>query len=99
VMYIQGYMDKERNNGDGHETVERFRAANSCGSSSADYDEVMGCQSSGTSVDPGCVVYDGCAAPTIWCSHNDPQYGGTYHGVPCFAMTAMGDFFAGLSKP
>ena len=47
-------------------------------------------------VDPGCIEYSGCAAPTIWCSHNDPHYGGTMHGVPCFAVTAMHDFFNSL---
>jgi poly(3-hydroxybutyrate) depolymerase len=93
VMYIQGMMDAERGHGDGHETVERFRAANGCGDSSTAYAGVSGCQSGSTSVSPGCVVYDGCAAATIWCSHNDPQYGGTMHGVPCFAITAMHDFF------
>jgi len=34
--------------------------------------------------------------PTIWCSHNDPSYSGTEHGVPCFAIKAMSDFFGGL---
>ena len=47
-------------------------------------------------VDPGCIIYDGCTVPTIWCSHNDPSYSGTEHGVPCFAMKAMYDFFASL---
>jgi poly(3-hydroxybutyrate) depolymerase len=96
VMYIQGMMDAERGNGDGHETVERFRAANACGSSSVAYAQVAGCQSGTTSVNPGCVVYDDCDAPTIWCSHNDPQYGTTMHGVPCFGVTAMHDFFESL---
>jgi polyhydroxybutyrate depolymerase len=95
AMYIQGKMDKERGNGDGHETVARFRAANSCMDTSMPF-TVMGCQSSGTTVDPGCVSYNGCKAPTIWCSHNDPAYSGTMHGVPCFAMKAMYDFFKSL---
>ena len=46
-------MDTERGNGDGHETVERFRAANSCGSTSMPYSDVAGCQSGATSVEPG----------------------------------------------
>jgi len=96
VMYIQGMMDAERGNGDGHETVERFRAANGCGDSSTAYTEVEGCQSGSTAVNPGCVSYEGCDAPTIWCSHNDPEYGGTMHGIPCFALTAMHDFFTSV---
>lgn len=98
AMYIQGKMDKERGNGDGHETVARFRAANSCSASgtSMPQPQVMGCQSGTTTVNPGCVAYDGCQAPTIWCSHNDPAYGGTMHGVPCFGVKAMFDFFESL---
>jgi poly(3-hydroxybutyrate) depolymerase len=93
VMYIQGQMDKERGNGDGHETVEQFRAANGCSQTSMAYSQVAGCQSGATTVNPGCIVYASCQAPTVWCSHDDPAYGGTMHGVPCFAMTAMHDFF------
>jgi polyhydroxybutyrate depolymerase len=47
-------------------------------------------------VDPGCIIHDDCTVPTIWCSHNDPDYGGTEHGVPCFALQSMYDFFASL---
>jgi polyhydroxybutyrate depolymerase len=96
VMYIQGMMDTQRGNGDGHETVERFAAANGCSDSSIAYADVSGCQSGSTTVNPGCLAYEGCMAPTVWCSHNDPHYGGTMHGVPCFAIAAMHDFFEGL---
>lgn len=96
VMYIQGKMDQERGGGDGHETVARLRAMNQCMDTSMPYTQVKGCQSGQTMVDPGCISYSGCKAPTIWCSHNDPAYSGTMHGVPCFGMTAMHDFFNGL---
>jgi poly(3-hydroxybutyrate) depolymerase len=98
VMYIQGMMDQERGGGDGHETVDRFRTANGCGSTSMADSEVTGCmsQGGGTSVNPGCVIYDDCDAPTLWCSHDDPFYSGTMHGIPCFAVTAMHDFFESL---
>lgn len=96
VMYIQGKMDQERGNGDGHETVAQFRTANSCQTASMPYSAVMGCQSGNTTVDPGCIIYEGCQAPTVWCSHNDPAYGTTMHGVPCFGVRAMYDFFQSL---
>jgi poly(3-hydroxybutyrate) depolymerase len=96
VMYIQGKMDAERGNGDGHETVAQFRTANSCQMASMPYSAVMGCQSGTTAVNPGCVTYEGCQAPTVWCSHNDPAYGTTMHGVPCFGVKAMYDFFQSL---
>ncbi len=95
VLYIQGKNDTVRRD-DGATTVARFRTANACGTSSMPYSGVVACQSSGKTVNPGCVTYDGCAAPTIWCSHDDPQYSGTSHGVPCFAVRAMYDFFEGL---
>jgi len=95
VMYIQGKMDSVRGQ-DGASTVGRFRTANGCMTTSTPYSQVMGCSSGGTQVNPGCVEYAGCKVPTIWCSHNDPNYSGTSHGVPCFAMKAMHDFFQSL---
>jgi hypothetical protein len=91
-MYIQGKNDTVRG-GDGASVVARFRTANMCTTTSMPYSQVMGCQSSGTSVNPGCIIYSGCSVPNIWCSHNDPQYSNTSHGVPCFAMKAAYDFF------
>jgi poly(3-hydroxybutyrate) depolymerase len=95
VMYIQGQNDTVRG-GDGASTVARFRTANGCEMSSTPYSQVMGCQSSGKTVNPGCISYSGCSEPTIWCSHDDPSYSNTSHGVPCFAIKAMYDFFTGM---
>jgi hypothetical protein len=44
----------------------------------------------------GCVEYSGCAAKTRWCNHNDPQYGTSNHGIPCFGVRAIYDFFESL---
>jgi predicted esterase len=99
VMYIAGQNDTQRSATSASNTVARFRTANMCQTTSMDYTAVMECNSTDSGrplVDPGCIIYDGCTVPTIWCSHNDPSYSGTQHGVPCFAMTAMFDFFAGL---
>ena len=95
VMYIQGKNDSVRMS-DGADVVARFRTANMCMTTSMPYSQVAGCSSSGTTVNPGCIIYDGCSVPTIWCSHNDPQYSGTSHGVPCFAMKAAYDFFGSV---
>jgi poly(3-hydroxybutyrate) depolymerase len=92
VMYIQGKNDNQRNS-DGAEVVARFTAANSCSTMTMPYAGVAGCSSSGTTVNPGCVVYQDCDEPTVWCSHNDPQYSNTNHGWPCFATDAIYDFF------
>jgi poly(3-hydroxybutyrate) depolymerase len=99
VLYIDGQMDNQRSATSATNTVARFRTANMCATTSKPYTSVMMCNSTDSGhplVDPGCIIYDGCAAPTIWCSHNDPSYSGTEHGVPCFAIKAMSDFFAGL---
>jgi polyhydroxybutyrate depolymerase len=95
VMYIQGAMDSVRNS-DGADVVARFTTVNGCGTASMPFSGVASCMSSGTAVDPGCVTYQDCAQPTIWCSHDDPQYSNTNHGWPCFATKAMLDFFTSL---
>jgi polyhydroxybutyrate depolymerase len=95
VMYIHGKMDSVRGN-DGNDVVGRFRTANGCSTTSMPYSEVASCMRSGRAVNPGCVSYEGCMEPTIWCSHDDPEYSNTNHGWPCFATTAMYDFFEGL---
>jgi polyhydroxybutyrate depolymerase len=98
VLYIDGQHDNQRSANSATDTVAKFRAANMCATTSTKYD-VMTCNSTDSGhplVDPGCIKYDGCSVPTIWCSHNDPSYSGTEHGVPCFAIQAMQDFFAGL---
>lgn len=96
VLYIDGIMDTQRSADSAKNAVAKFRAANKCADTSKPYTAVMGCQSSGKTVDPGCIIYDNCAAPTIWCAHNDPNYSNTYHGVPCFGVKAITDFFKSL---
>jgi len=96
VLYIDGKMDNQRSADSAKNAVAKFRASNMCMDTSKPYTPIMGCQSSGMTVDPGCVIYDGCTVPTIWCSHNDPNYSGTQHGVPCFGIKSMYDFFKTL---
>jgi len=97
VLYIDGIKDTQRSADSAKNTVAKFRTANSCMDSSKPYTAIMGCKSSdGPQVDPGCNIYDGCKVPTIWCAHNDPSYSNTQHGIPCFAIKSMVDFFAGL---
>ena len=99
VLYIDGKMDNQRSANSATDAVAKFRAANMCATTSTPYASVMTCNSTDSGhplVDPGCIIYDNCTVPTIWCSHNDPSYSGTEHGVPCFAMKAMYDFFASL---
>lgn len=99
VLYIDGQNDNQRSADSAKNAVAKFRAANGCMDTSKPYTAIMGCTSQDSGhpqVTPGCNVYDGCSVPTIWCSHNDPNYSGTEHGVPCFAMKSMADFFGSL---
>ncbi len=98
VLYIDGQHDNQRSADSATNPVADFRAANMCASTSTTYD-VMTCNSTDPGhplVHPGCIIYDKCTVPTIWCSHDDPSYSGTEHGIPCFAIGAMIDFFASL---
>jgi poly(3-hydroxybutyrate) depolymerase len=101
AMYIQGIADAQRGGSNGKDVVDVFAAGNSCDSATMPFPEVMGCTSSFNQkqVAPGCVEYQGCDQPLIWCSHNDEGYNNTdgrYHGWPCFASKAMADFFSSL---
>lgn len=95
VMYIQGAKDTERRS-DGADVVAQFTRVNQCTTSTQPDTSVGTCKSSGASVKPGCVEYQGCTQPTLWCSHDDSAYAGTSHGWPCFATKAMYDFFTAL---
>lgn len=99
VMYIQGMMDAMRGSSNGADVVAVFTASNTCSTTTTPQD-VPTCTSTTDrmTVTPGCVSYQGCAKPTIWCSHNDHGYNltdGYEHGWPCFASNAMADFFLG----
>nr|MDQ2645351.1 hypothetical protein [Myxococcota bacterium] len=98
VLYIDGENDTVRGEDSAPNTVAKFRSANMCSDTSKEYTAVMGCKSyqNQAQVDPGCKIYDNCAAPTIWCAHDDPDYSNTQHGVPCFGLPAMYDFFKSL---
>ncbi len=97
TMYIQGITDAERGNGDGAEVAAKIADVNGCDEATTDY-AVDACNSShdGDPVNAGCKSYSGCDVPTVWCRHDDSDYGGTFHGLPCFYEQAMFDFFASL---
>jgi poly(3-hydroxybutyrate) depolymerase len=101
VMYIQGMMDAQRGGGNGIDVVNMFTASNMCSSTSMPKNDVPTCTSTfdKKTVTPGCVTYQNCAVPTVWCSHNDNGYNNTdgkQHGWPCFASNAIADFFMSL---
>ena len=93
ALVIHGMGDQERSwDPNGEDDIVPYRTSNSCSATSVDF-PVDGCSSGGVQVDPGCVEFDGCSEPTIWCQHNDPQYGTSHHGIPCFADRLIPAFF------
>lgn len=100
AIVIHGVDDIERggqgenryglDDGNGHKDFAVYHDSNQCTEAATPFDPGGNC---GADIDPGCVEYDDCAARTVFCNHNDPQYGTSNHGVPCFASKVMFDFF------
>jgi poly(3-hydroxybutyrate) depolymerase len=86
----QGEMRYGLNDGDGHIDFGVYRESNECTEATTPFDPGGQCAAN---IDPGCVEYTDCAARTLFCNHNDPDYGTSNHGVPCFASQVMYDFF------
>jgi len=96
ALVIHGIGDTERqayglNDGDGLKDIVPYRTSNGCQESSTEV-PVDGCTSGGVQVNPGCRDFDGCGERTRWCQHNDPQYGTSHHGVPCFGARVIKQF-------
>jgi hypothetical protein len=106
ALAIHGVLDQERtkyglNDGDGKKDLQPYLTSNSCQMTSTPFDPVLtGCSNikgvDGKPFDDGCVEFSGCAVKTRWCNHNDPNYGTTNHGIPCFGVRAIYDFFESL---
>jgi polyhydroxybutyrate depolymerase len=97
ALVIHGIGDTERqayglNDGEGLKDIVPYRTSNGCQETYTDV-PVDGCNSGGVQVDPGCRDFDGCSERTRWCQHNDPQYGTSHHGVPCFGARVIQQFF------
>ena len=93
ALVIHGIGDQERSwDPNGDEDIVPYRTSNGCEATSSEY-PVDGCMSGSTQVDPGCVEFAGCGTQTVWCQHNDPQYGTSHHGMPCFADALIPQFF------
>jgi len=98
AMLIHGLMDSERpNDSSGAIDITQYAESNQCSGGTTPVD-VPSCTSlaQGATVNAGCVQYNGCAAPTIFCNHNDPNYIdgarnnlATNHGWPCFANSEI----------
>jgi hypothetical protein len=93
VMYIHSPGESVDPQG----PANNFIDANGCGTSSMPY-EVDSCNSAedGDAVTSNCELYDGCDTTTIFCPHDDSNYSGTVHGIPCFFRQGAYDFFASL---
>ncbi|MEO6600121.1 MAG: hypothetical protein ABIQ16_09635, partial [Polyangiaceae bacterium] len=105
-LIIHGVMDEERtkynlNDGDGKKDLQPYLSSNMCQMTSTPFQpDVSKCNNingvDGKAFSPGCVEFSGCSVKTRWCNHNDPNYGTTNHGIPCFGVRAIYDFFESL---
>jgi poly(3-hydroxybutyrate) depolymerase len=86
----QGEMRYGLNDGDGHTDFGVYHDSNQCTDATTEFDPGGNC---GADIHPGCVEYDDCAVRTVFCNHDDPQYGTSNHGIPCFASQVIFDFF------
>lgn len=99
TLLIHGLNDTQRpNDRDGAADITQYRDSNQC-STTTEPLALPSCPSFADEVpvDPGCVRYVGCAAPTLFCQHDDPNYvengSPTNHGWPCFATQQIFEFF------
>ncbi len=86
----QGLMRYGLNDGDGHIDFGVYHDSNECTEASTAFDPGGNCAAS---IHPGCVEYDDCTSRTVFCNHDDPQYGTSNHGIPCFAAEVVFGFF------
>jgi hypothetical protein len=99
TLNMHGTEDEEREaynlfDGKGQKDIVPYVTSNQCESSTLPSDiDIAGCPGS---ITPGCVEYQGCSVRTTWCNHDDPQYGTSNHGIPCFATSAISDFLSSL---
>jgi polyhydroxybutyrate depolymerase len=99
TLLIHGLRDAERpNDSNGAIDITQYAESNQCTGGTQPLN-VPSCSSlaGGVAVNAGCVQYAGCAAPTLFCNHNDPNYidngNPTNHGWPCFATSQIFAFF------
>jgi len=99
TLLIHGLMDQERMNDlNGAQDITQYTKANQCSGGTTQVN-IGTCPSiaNQATVNPGCVSYNGCAATTMFCNHNDPNYiqNGvpSNHGWPCFANNEIFSFF------
>lgn len=105
-LIIHGVKDEERtkynlNDGDGKKDLQPYLTSNMCQMTSTPFTpDVSKCNNisgiDGKPFSAGCVEFSGCSVKTRWCNHNDPNYGTSNHGIPCFGVRAIYDFFESL---
>lgn len=99
TLLIHGANDTQRpGDNDGEQDIAQYAESNQCAGGTTPV-AVPSCASlaGDVPVDAGCVEYSGCAAPTLFCKHDDPNYldngNPTNHGWPCFANGQIFAFF------
>jgi predicted esterase len=99
TLLIHGLADTQRPNDlNGAQDISQYAGSNQCsgGTTPLNIGTCNSIAQGNPVVNPGCVTYNGCASPTLFCNHNDPNYidngSPTNHGWPCFANQEIFDF-------
>jgi poly(3-hydroxybutyrate) depolymerase len=102
TLVIHGLNDNQRpGDNNGAVDIVQYVESNQCAGGTQPL-AVPACTSiaNQAAVNPGCVEYVGCAAPTLFCNHDDPNYidngTPTNHGWPCFANAQIQSFIESL---
>jgi poly(3-hydroxybutyrate) depolymerase len=103
TFLIHGLLDSNRQQDpNGAIDITQYTESNQCSGGTQPFN-VPTCTTfagNNATVNPGCVRYNGCAAVTQFCNHNDPNYlengQPSNHGWPCFATQEIFDFFEEL---
>jgi poly(3-hydroxybutyrate) depolymerase len=99
TLLIHGENDTQRGgDANGAQDIRQYAQSNQCSDTTTQLNSPACNSITGRGpVDPGCVQYNGCAAPTLFCRHDDPNYidngNVTNHGWPCFANRQIFEFF------
>ena len=102
TLVIHGLNDNQRpGDNDGASDIVQYTESNQCAGGTQPT-SVPACVSiaDNAAVNAGCREYVGCAAPTLFCNHDDRNYidngTPTNHGWPCFANGQILQFFQSL---
>ncbi len=93
TLFIHGIDAADGSDPDGTQGLALLREQNEC-TAAATAITGIGCEDE--AIHPGCVDFAECSADLRWCQHDDPSQAQAGDPWPCFASSAIRQFFDGL---